>query len=94
MTAPHPDQQQLWNHLTATMLEPLIAIACNPHEEPARRHTALQLAHQTSPDVCIRALTGLATSAIDTLSRHQHQPPSYFLDKWMRRSETKSIEDD
>lgn len=87
MTNPHPDQQQLHNELTATMIRPLIAIACNPTEEPTRRHLALQIAHQASPDACLAALTGLATSAIDALSRDRQQPSHFFLENWTRSSE-------
>lgn len=87
MTEPHPDQQQLYAELHATMIKPLLAIACNPHEEPARRHTALHIAHQASPDVTLRALTGLATSAIEALSLRDGQTPHFFLEKWARSSE-------
>lgn len=86
MTQPTPDQQQLWTELHATMIKPLLAIACDPHEEPARRHLALQIAHEASPTVTLKALAGLATSTIDTLSRDRHQPPSYFLKKWIASS--------
>lgn len=87
MTQPHPDQQQLHNELTALMIRPLIAIACNPTEEPGRRHLALQIAHTASPQACLTALTGLATSAVEALSRDRQKPSHFFLEKWCRSSD-------
>lgn len=82
MTAPHPDQQQLWTELTATMIRPLIAIACNPDEEPARQQAALHIAHETSPDVCMQALVGLAQSAISALSASKGASITQMLGEW------------
>lgn len=86
MTAPHPDQQQLWLELHGTMIKPLLTIAANPHEEPAKRTLALQIAHEASPNVTIKALAALAASLGEALSHETGQPPTFFLEKWARSS--------